>query len=543
MEREQELEQLQQQNARLRQHNTELNEAIERLRALFDSLPIGIYRMAPNGSILMANTAVLQLFGFTPDTSATTLEEALVAHQVGCARETFRRELETRGEVRGHEGEIYTDDGRAVLVRENARVVRGPDGTPLYYECTLEDVTERRKVEAALRASEERYRSVVEYSPAGILLIDDEATIVFANEETCNVFGRAGEEIEGRPLTDFLHPDDRDVIRNRSLRRREGDEAQPRYEVRVVRPDGDVRTLALSATTYRDPSGTMRAIAQFIDITERTASEQALREYATELEVRNAELDAFVDSVAHDLRNPLGTIIGFAEALLEPYDDLSREEWRSIIGRIARVGRQMDRIIEELLLFARVRKAAFVPQPVDMAPLIENVRHRLAQLIEDRDARFVVPQSWPLALGYDAWIEEIWANYISNALIHGGSPPLIELGADRLPNNRIRFWVKDNGPGIPEEHQDHIFEGFTQPDWGRPHGHGLGLAIVKRIIDKLDGETGVVSPVEGDRGSLFSFTLPAAANADRSQDAESGQPAVEHPSPDLVAPGDADDGV
>jgi signal transduction histidine kinase len=246
--------------------------------------------------------------------------------------------------------------------------------------------------------------------------------------------------------------------------------------------------MALSVTIYRDSYGAVRSIAQILDITERKQAELAMIAHTEELESHNAELDAFADSVAHDLRNPLSTIIGFAEALLEPFDDLSPEQLRTIIASMARVGRKMDSIIEELLLFARVRKTAVRPAPVDMAPLIENVTHRLRQLIDSHQAELIIAKSWPLAQGYGPWIEEVWANYISNAVSYGGRPPRIELGADLLPDNRVRFWVCDNGDGVPPSLRDRIFQGFGQSGIVRPTGHGLGLALVKRIIDKLDGE-------------------------------------------------------
>jgi PAS domain S-box-containing protein len=513
MDNETELARLRKENESLKQHNTALHEAIERLRALFDSLPVGIYRATPEGQILLHNAAVLELFGHDPASHSGDIQEEVAMHRIGCARSTFRKQLEQYGEVRGHESELYTDDGTPVRIRENARVVRDARGTPLYYECTLEDVTEQRQIEAALRASEERYRSVVEYSPVGILLIDDQATIRYANAEAGKILGYTAQQLVDRPFGDYLFPEDAPLVLERYRRRQAGEAVPPRYEIRIVRSDGAVRDMALSVTIYRDSYGAVRSIAQILDITERKQAELAMIAHTEELESHNAELDAFADSVAHDLRNPLSTIIGFAEALLEPFDDLSPEQLRTIIASMARVGRKMDSIIEELLLFARVRKTAVRPAPVDMAPLIENVTHRLRQLIDSHQAELIIAKSWPLAQGYGPWIEEVWANYISNAVSYGGRPPRIELGADLLPDNRVRFWVCDNGDGVPPSLRDRIFQGFGQSGIVRPTGHGLGLALVKRIIDKLDGEVALVCPVEDGRGSRFSFTLPTAVIA------------------------------
>jgi signal transduction histidine kinase len=298
------------------------------------------------------------------------------------------------------------------------------------------------------------------------------------------------------------------LARERYVRRQQGALVPPRYEIRVVRPTGEVRHLVLSATAYWDSSQSARTVAQLLDITERTEAEQALRDYASELEIRNAELDAFADSVAHDLRNPLGTIMGFAETLLEAYDELTADEVRSALQSIARMGHKMDAIIDALLLFARVRKTAVKPTPVDMGPIVGEVLHRLEEMIAKKHAEIALPSHWPAALGYAPWLEEVWANLISNAISYGGNPPRVELGAELLPRGKVRFWVRDNGDGVSLSRQETLFSAFAQP--GHKSGHGLGLSIVRRIIEKLDGSVGVESSGQAGEGSVFSFDLPAA---------------------------------
>ena len=115
------------------------------------------------------------------------------------------------------------------------------------------------------------------------------------------------------------------------------------------------------------------------------------------------------------------------------------------------------------------------------------------------------PTNWPQALGYAPWVEEVWANYLSNAIKYGGEQPRIEVGATPL-NRMVRFWVKDEGPGISPDDQTRLFTPFTLLKSIK--GHGLGLSIVERIIQKCGGEVGVESQL--DQGSTFWFTLPAA---------------------------------
>jgi len=131
-------------------------------------------------------------------------------------------------------------------------------------------------------------------------------------------------------------------------------------------------------------------------------------------------------------------------------------------------------------------------------------------MIREQQAQLILPQVWPDAIGYGPWIEEVWANFLSNALKYGGRPPRVELGTSAGPDGTLRFWTRDNGPGIPTEAHTCLFtRGNPLSRLSNP-GHGLGLPIVSNIVEKLGGEVGVESEVG--QGSLFFFTLPAAAS-------------------------------
>jgi signal transduction histidine kinase len=239
-------------------------------------------------------------------------------------------------------------------------------------------------------------------------------------------------------------------------------------------------------------------------------SEEDLRQRTVELQARNQDLDAFAHTVAHDLKNPLGLVIGYAEILAEDVASFSDEERREYLEGIASGGRKMSEIIDELLLLSEVRKIDVKTEPLQMAGVVAEARGRLEHIIEAYQAEIVSPLSWPAALGYGPWVEEIWANYLSNAIIYGGRPPRIELGADVEANGLIRFWVRDNGAGISAGEQAELFKPFTQLAHDHNGGHGLGLAIVSYIVEKLGGQVGVESEGVPGQGSVFSFTLPQA---------------------------------
>ena len=149
-----------------------------------------------------------------------------------------------------------------------------------------------------------------------------------------------------------------------------------------------------------------------------------------------------------------------------------------------------------------------------MDAIIAEVEDRLAYVIADHKALIEKPDIWPDALGYTPWVEEIWTNFISNAIKYGGEPPVIMIGATVEEDKYIRFWVQDNGDGLDLDEQTEMFTAFKRLDKIRARGHGLGLSIVKRIVTKLNGEVGVESEGVSGKGSIFSFTLPAAESGD-----------------------------
>jgi GAF domain-containing protein len=248
------------------------------------------------------------------------------------------------------------------------------------------------------------------------------------------------------------------------------------------------------------------------EIAERMRAETALRQYTGELEERNAELDAFAHTVAHDLKNSVSSIVSYADVLRESYATLPDKMREKFIHSVAQNARKMSIIIDELLLLSSVRGVEDIERhPLEMGRIVAEARGRLLHLLEEHNGEIVLPDRWPIALGYAPWIEEVWTNYISNAIKYGGRPPRVELGATKENGDTIRFWVRDNGPGLSAEAQARLFTPFEQLHQSKIKGHGLGLSIVQRIVHKLGGEVGVESEVEPGRGSTFYFILPAIA--------------------------------
>lgn len=233
-----------------------------------------------------------------------------------------------------------------------------------------------------------------------------------------------------------------------------------------------------------------------------------LHNQAADLAVRNADLDAFAHSVAHDLKNPLSSIMGFAEILLDDYALLSDEERREFLGYIAKTGAKMRQIVDELLLMSQLRNREVAMVALNMQAIVAEACNRLEESRGQRQAIFHLPDRWPSALGYAQWVEEVWVNYLSNAIKYGGAAPEIWLGSTECESGFIKFWVKDNGGGLSGEEQKRLFLPFTRLHADGQEGHGLGLSIARRIVEKCRGEVGVESAPGA--GSTFWFTLPRA---------------------------------
>lgn len=246
----------------------------------------------------------------------------------------------------------------------------------------------------------------------------------------------------------------------------------------------------------------------FQDRAERRKAESALAKVAEELAEKNQDLNRFAQMVAHDLKGPITTLIGFSELLEVKLDETDPEEMAWFMDKITSLGRKADTIIDNLLLLSVVSEGEVTTTPVEMGPIITDAISRLLPNYEHKKPQIIQPDNWPICLGHAGWIEEIWANLICNGLKYGGAPPILEIGHRTISDSMTRYWIKDNGPGIPGEMKNAIFEPFKRlrSDSGE-HGTGLGLSIVQRITEKLNGQVGVDS--QPNEGSTFYFDLPS----------------------------------
>jgi PAS domain S-box-containing protein len=489
-----------------------LRESEERFRTIFDGLNDAVFIHDVNtGAIVDVNAKMCEMYGYTHEQALQVDTETLSSGEAPYTQREamawMRKALEEGPQI--FDWQARDKGGRLFWVEVNIRqtTIGGRDRLLV----TVRDTTDRKRAEKALRESEEKFRTLAEQSP-NMIFINRGGRVVYANRCAEELVGYGREEYyaAGFDFLSLIAAEHRDLVKSAFARHGRGQEVPP-YEYALVTKDGR-RIEAIIATRLINYEGGRAILGVVTDITERKGAEEALRSRTAELEERNKELDAFAHTVAHDLQNPLGMVIGFAETLEQSYARLPEKELQRYLRAVTRSGRRMSNIIDELLLLARMRKMELEAMPLDMASVVAGAEQRLADMIERYQAEIVSPDTWPVALGYSPWVEEIWVNYLSNALKYGGRPPRIELGADWVTDgpagdSMLRFWVRDNGPGLTPEEQAQLFVPFTQLAKIQVKGHGLGLSIVQRIAEKLGGRVGVESEVG--KGSIFWFSLPA----------------------------------
>jgi PAS domain S-box-containing protein len=384
----------------------------------------------------------------------------------------------------------------------------------------IRDITERKLADEQLR----QLSRAVEASPTSIVITDTQGDIEYVNPKFTQVTGYSIHEALGqnpRILKTTQTPPEVHIDLWQAVTA--GKEWRGEFCNR--KKNGELYWEFVSISPIIDAHGNItHYVAVKEDITERKHAEAELQRYTTELEASNAELDAFAHTVAHDLKNPLTTLLGFSMLLQTHHRRMPPERIDESLRMLTRSGQKMTSIIDELLLLASVRKMGDVPLgPLDMAAIVAETCERLSPMILEYQAALVTPETWPVPVGYASWIEEVWVNYISNALKYGGRPegnipPRVELGWDEVVTATLsdqapvpqyfRFWVQDNGVGLPPEQTAQLFTQFTRLHQVRIEGHGLGLSIARRIVEKFGGTVGVESrPGEGCR---FYFTLPAS---------------------------------
>jgi signal transduction histidine kinase len=343
----------------------------------------------------------------------------------------------------------------------------------------------------------------------GVIVINAEGYIEDCNQAAHQIFNWQNKSVTHQPLVEVFKDFDNLItgieakkesiqieVKNESL--------MNHYQIRI-------------SPIYRNGNFSGN-ILLFHDITAIITAEEELKQKNTQLliEIDKREkliedLDAFAHTIAHDLRNSLSSIFSASEIMEDMIGENDKDMLIELSSLINQSANKSIQITHDLLMLATTDKSKVQLTPLNMKVIFADACKQLGELINTSEAKITTPEFWPDAMGYAPWIEEVWTNYLSNALKYGGTPPEIVVGSTMLNNGNIEFWIRDNGEGLSQEEQKRLFKKFVRLHPLKADGYGLGLTIVKKIVEKLGGNVTVESRTNG-QGSKFGFTLPEAHN-------------------------------
>ncbi|TVR66786.1 MAG: PAS domain S-box protein [Gemmatimonadales bacterium] len=422
-----------------------------------------------------------------------------------------------RGKVRkaisrGHRTEVRCrfvrrSDGALRWVRIVGVPIRDASGRPYRVAGIVEDITATRQMAERVRARELHYRRLTAASRDAVFAVDSELRITELNPSGEKMLGLEPSASLGRPVLPLLHPDDRSEIEERARRIFDGRDEAGEMEVRVVGGGGKPRTLRVTAAPIREPGGVSGIHGVARDITEETSGDGDKRRAQ-----RLASLGTLVGGVAHELNDPLTSIRGLLQLLLEGEVDPDR---RDLLEVTVREAERSAALVSDLRRLAQGSTPldARKKTPIQVNEIVtEVVRLRRAGIdAQGINLKLDLAERLPLIKGDQPQLEQMLLNLVVNAeqaLRDVEHPPKTLIVRTRPSRDGVTLSVFDTGPGIAPEQLRRIFEPFWTTRSGT-QGRGLGLSLVHRIVVDHKGEVDVQSEPGG--GTLFLVKLPPLA--------------------------------
>jgi PAS domain S-box-containing protein len=363
--------------------------------------------------------------------------------------------------------------------------------------------------EKALRESEEKFRAIFENNSSALAIIEPDTTISMVNDAYCLMSGYSHEEVVGMSWTLHIPPGDLERLKEYNrIRLTNPNEAPDKYEFMFYHKNGKIKHGLMSVAMIKSYR---KIIVSFTDITERKQNELELLKYSEELKESNATKDKFFSIIAHDLKSPFNSIIGFSELLMENYREYSEKEIEDSLNTIKKSSRQAYDLLENLLVWARSQtgKIDFRPETFALSQGISDTL-AIARNIADKKSIQIINNIQEPCLVYadKNMLNTIIRNLLANAVKYTPRNGSIIIDCRQLSGN-IEFSVKDSGIGIPQQSIAQLFgidSKYSTPGTEKEQGTGLGLILCHEFVEKHGGKIWAES--EEGKGSSFSFTLP-----------------------------------
>jgi PAS domain S-box-containing protein len=474
------------------------------------------------GKPLYANQAFARILGFAdPEEvlSLTNIEATIAPEDEERLRGYQARRMRGEPAPTTYEYQAIRPDGTHVILESTNNKIDW-DGSPAI-QSIVYDITKRKEAEAAARASDLRFRGLLEQSVQGMWIRQDNL-IVFANPALAELFDYDSPgEILGLDLVETLvAPRERDRIRDYNKARAEGREAPTHYEFRGLKKSGAELWLENRVQEVQW-NNRPAVLAMTTDVGARKRAEAAVLHAKDEAEAANRAKSEFLSSMSHELRTPLNAVIGFSQLLADDEDNPLNDLQREAVGHIRAGGRHLLALISELLDLARIESGnialslekldarAHLRDTLDFARPVAD-EQGVSLSFENRSENM----NSPMVIADPKKLRQILLNLITNAIKFNRPNGDVTVCCERVSGDMIRLSVADTGRGVPTDMQARLFEPFDRlgVEASEVEGTGIGLSITKRLVEKMNGVIAFES-VEG-RGSTFWVDLPAVESAD-----------------------------
>jgi len=423
----------------------------------------------------------------------------------------------THGRVWHGEIKNKAKDGSFYWVDTTIVPFLNEQGKPRQYVAIRADITERKRAEAALQESENRFRTMANSIPPLAWMAKSDGSIVWYNERWYAYTGTTPEQMLGWGWQSVHDPEHLPEVMSRwNEAIAKGQIFEMEFPLKGA--DGKFRRFLTRAMPLKNEDGVIEQwFGTNTDVDELKRAQDEISALNAELEARvhrrtaelqaaNRELEAFSYSVSHDLRAPLRAINGFAGIVLEDFAPQLPAECRDLLERMRKGGLRMGELIDDLLAFARLSRQPLNRQTIDVAQLVGDVLAELHLNDGGRQVETYIGQL-PPCQGDRALLKQVWTNLLSNAAKYSRvrTPAVIDIGVE-THNGECAYFVRDNGVGFDMQYSHKLFGVFQRLHRSEDfEGTGVGLAIVQRIIHRHGGRAWATSQVN--RGATFYFTL------------------------------------
>jgi PAS domain S-box-containing protein len=376
-----------------------------------------------------------------------------------------------------------------------------------------EENAERKRMQTALRKSEEKFRSLSESSPVGIFQVDLMGRCVYTNAKWQSLMNMTFAESLGDGLMRPIHPEDRDKVQVERDRCVKGD-GEYSQEFRILDANKAVRWIYGRARAIRSESGEASGyVGTAEDITERKHVEEELRKAHAAAQSAAQTKSEFLANMSHEIRTPMNGVLGMTNLLLDTELTTQQTEFAQTIHASAE---SLLALVNDILDFSKIeaKKLSFEILDFDLQETVEGALELVAESAQAKGlelVNFVMPDIPKALRGDPGRLRQVVTNLASNAIKFTDKGEVVvdaQLVSETPTHVTLKFEIRDTGIGISKEVQAHLFQAFQQADGSTTRkygGTGLGLVISKQLVELMNGQIGVES--EHGKGSVFWFTV------------------------------------